>query len=189
MRMLRIVFVSMIACLLTTFAARRAHAAGEIQFGVMAGGEGSTWSHDGGGFVGLRLGYRFADLVAPYFLARAGYSTVNERVLELIQLGVQIWARIGITRPYVRLGIVHQHEEPWAAYKANLFESFLGVSDGIAHRSGGDFALGVDIPFKQIKQWQLHATVEGLVTVFPPDGRGPRVYGGGTLGMGFNFGL
>src|ERR1700760_2317310 len=81
--------------------APRPAAAGEIQFGIAAGGQGSSWRGDGSGFVGVRAGYRFLDLVAPYFLARAGYSTVNERVLELIQIGAQVWARLGITRPYL----------------------------------------------------------------------------------------
>ena len=139
--------------------------------------------------MGIRAGYRFIDLIAPYFLARAGYGTVNQRVLELIQLGAQIWARIGITRPYLRLGMIHQHEEPWAAYKVDLFNSFLGVGDGIAHRNGGEFALGVDVPVKQYKSWQFHLTFEGLATVFPPDDKGPRVYGGGTAGFGFNYSL
>ena len=176
-------FAALVTC------APRPAQAGEAQFSVAFGGEGSSWSGDGAGFVGIRAGYRFMDLFAPYFLARAGYGTVNQRVLELIQLGGQIWARIGITRPYFRAGMIHQHEEPWAAYKADVFNSFLGVGDGIAHRFGGEFALGVDVPVKQYKAWQFHLTFEGLTTVFPPDDKGPRVYGGGTAGFGFNYAL
>jgi hypothetical protein len=175
--------------LASTAATRPAAAAGEIQFSVAAGGEGSDWRTDGAGFVGIRTGFRFRDLVAPYFLARMGYATVNQRVLEQIQLGAQIWARLGITRPYFRAGILHQHEEPWAAYKVDLLGSFLGVADGIYHRDGGEFALGVDIPFKQVKSWQLHATIEALTTLFPDNLSGPRVYGGGTVGLGFNYAL
>ena len=148
---------------LATFAtvatlAPRPAEAGEAQFSVAFGGEGSSWAGDGAGFAGIRAGYRFLDLIAPYFLARAGYGTVNERVLELIQLGAQIWARLGITRPYLRLGMIHQHEEPWVSYKADPINSFLGVGDGIRHRFGGEFALGVDVPVKQYKAWQFHLT-------------------------------
>jgi hypothetical protein len=170
-----------------------AASAGEIQFSVAFGGEGSSWSHagDGAGFAGIRAGYRFIDLVAPYFLARAGYATVNQRVLELVQLGAQIWARIGITRPYFRFGLVHQHEESWASYKANFVSSFLGVGDGIRHRGGIEPALGIDIPVKQYQKWQFHVTAEGFSTIFvlPPDNKGPLAYGGGTLGFGFNYAL
>ncbi len=163
--------------------------AGEVQFSALAGGEGSTWSGDGGAFVGIRTGYRFLDLIAPYFEARAGYATVNQRVLELIELGAQIWGRIGITRPYFRAGLVHQHEEPWTSYKADFVNSFIGVGDGIRHRGGGEFGLGMDIPVRTIQAWQLHVTMEGVATVFPPDNKGPRVYGAGIFGFGFNYSL
>ncbi len=162
---------------------------GELQLSVAAGGQGSTWPGDPSGFVGVRAGFRFRDLVAPYFIGRMGYAEVNQRVLEMIQLGVQIWARLGITRPYLRAGILHQHEESWAAYKVDYLGSFLGVADGINHRDGGEFALGMDIPVAQYKAWQFHFTFEGFATLFPPDQRGPRAYGGGTLGFGFNYGL
>jgi hypothetical protein len=162
--------------------------AGELQFSATAGGEGSSWRGDGAGFVGLKLGYRFVDLVAPYFIGRLGYAHINQRMLEMLQLGVQLWARIGVTRPYLRLGVIHQHEEPWSSIRADGWGTLLGVGDGISHRAGVEAALGVDIPFKQFKAWQLHATVEGFATGFPDD-KGPVVYGGGTLGLGFNYGL
>ncbi len=162
---------------------------GEIQLSMALGGEGSSWAGDGAAFGGIRAGFRFKDLIAPYFMARMGYATVNQRVLELIELGVQIYARLGITRPYFRLGMLHQHEESWAAYEVDYLGSFLGVADGINHRDGGEFAVGLDIPVAQYKAWQFHLTLEALTTVFPPDQRGPRVYGGGTFGFGFNYGL
>jgi hypothetical protein len=162
--------------------------AGELQIGAAAGGQGSSWRGDGAGLVGIKLGYRFVDIVAPYFLARIGYANTNQRVLEMLQLGVQLWARIGITRPYLRLGVIHQHEEPWASIQADSWGALLGVGDGIRHRAGFEGALGVDIPFKQIKDWQIHGTVEGFATGFP-DSKGPVVYGGGTLGIGFNYTL
>jgi hypothetical protein len=162
--------------------------AGEIQFSTAAGGEASTWHGDGAGFVGIKLGYRFLDLVAPYFIGRLGYANTNHRVLEMLQLGGQIWARIGITRPYFRFGLIHQHEEPWSSVQADSWSALLGVGDGIRHRAGLEGALGIDIPFKQYKSWQFHATIEGFATVFPDD-EGPLVYGGGTLGLGFNYAL
>jgi hypothetical protein len=163
--------------------------AGEAQVAAAAGGAGSTWAGDGSGFVSIRLGYRFVDLVAPYFLGRLGYANTNERLLEMIQIGAQVWARIGIARPYLRFGLVHQHEEPWASVKADGFGALAGVGDGIRHRFGFDGGLGVDIPFKQYKAWQFYASVEGLLTGFPPDNKGPVFYGGGTLGLGFNYAL
>jgi hypothetical protein len=160
----------------------------DIQLSALAGGQGSAWRSDVSGFVGLRFGVRFKDIVAPYLMLRAGYGNVDQRVLELLQLGVQVWARIGSTRPYARFGLVHQHEEPWSAVKADAFGALLGVGDGIRHRGGFEGGLGVDIPFKEHKSFEVHATIEALVTGFP-DKRGPAVYGGGIAGVGFNYGL
>jgi hypothetical protein len=162
--------------------------AGEIQVAGFAGGQGSTWRSDGSGFVALRLGYRFLDLVGPYFLGRAGYATVDQRVLELVQIGGQIWGRLGPTRPYARFGFVHQHEEPWSAVKADVGGALFGVGDGIRHRMGMEGGLGLDIPFKQMKSWQFHATVEAFLSGFP-DSKGPPIYVGGTAGLGFNYAL
>lgn len=162
--------------------------AGEIQLSAFAGGEGSSWRGDGAGFVGLRLGFRFVDLVGPYVMFRAGYANVDERILELVQIGGQIWARIGITRPYLRFGLVHQHEEPWASVKSDVLGGLIGVGDGIRHRMGFDGALGVDLPFKQYKHFQFHATLEAVVSGFP-DAKGPRFYGGAISGIGFNYSL
>ena len=173
------------ACLLLFPAGARA---GEIQLRAAAGGEASSWLHDGSPILGIQFGYRFLDLVAPYFLARIGYGPTNQRVLEMIQIGAQIWARIGIARPYARFGVLHQHEEPWASVKADGIGALLGVGDGIRHRAGLEGALGVDIPFKQYKSWQFHATIEGIFTGIPDD-KGPGIYAGGTVGLGFNFAL
>ncbi|APR77106.1 Hypothetical protein A7982_02453 [Minicystis rosea] len=162
--------------------------AGEIQFSVLAGGQGSSWRTDGTGFAGLRFGYRFKDIVAPYILLRAGYANTDQRVLELVQIGVQLWAKIGSTRPYARFGLVHQHEEPWSAVKADAFGALLGVGDGIRHRGGFEGALGVDLPFKEHKGFQFHGTIEAVLTGFP-DVRGPGIYAGGIAGIGFNYAL
>jgi hypothetical protein len=162
--------------------------AAEVQFSALAGGQGSAWRGDGAGFVGLRLGMRFADIAGPYIMLRAGYANTDERILELLEIGGQVWARLGITRPYLRFGLVHQHEEPWAAVKGDVFGALVGVGDGIRHRFGFDGALGVDIPFKQYKSFQFHATLEGILSGFP-DPKGPAVYGGAAAGIGFNYGL
>jgi len=169
--------------------ARDAHAT-DFQLGVAVGGEGSAWKNDGAGFVGIDAAIRFADIIAPYFMARAGYANTDQRILELIQIGAQIWAKIGPTRPYFRAGMLHQHEESWPAAQNDVAGALVGIGDGIRHRFGGEFALGVDIPFKKVKEkWTFFATIEGFATVFPPDLKGPRVYGGGTAGLGFDYGL
>jgi hypothetical protein len=184
-RHLSVPALALAGCLLFS---REARAGGEIQFRAAAGGMGSSWLHDGQPVLSIQLGYRFVDLVAPYFLARIGYGNTNERVIEQIQLGVQLWARIGMARPYARFGVLHQHEEPWASVQADGLGALLGVGDGIRHRAGLEGALGVDLPFKQYKSFQFHATLEGIFTGIPDD-KGPGIYAGGTIGLGFNYAL
>lgn len=162
--------------------------AGEIQLAALAGGQGSAWRSDVTGFVGLRFGYRFKDIVAPYIMLRAGYANTDERILEMLQIGVQLWLKIDAWRPYARLGLVHQHEEPWAAVKTEPFGALFGVGDGIRHRGGFEGAIGFDRRFAEHKGFEFHWTLEALVTGFP-DVKGPKVYAGGLAGLGFNYEL
>lgn len=176
---------------LTLLAAPRpARAAGEIQAAVGLGGQGASWSGkaDGSGFGAMKIGFRFADVVAPYFLFRFGYANIDERFLTHLSLGVQAWLPTRYVRPYARFGFVHQHEETWSSVKAEPFGTIFGVGDGIRHRGGFDGALGMDIPFARNKSWQFHFLVEGVVTGFP-DEKGPPVYGGGMAGLGLNYHL
>lgn len=162
--------------------------AGDLQLDVGAGGLASTWRGDGGAFGSLKLGYRFLDLVAPYFLGRLGYAAVDQRMLTLVSLGGQLWGRVGAARPYLRVGLVHQHEEPLVAVSADAFGALFGVGDGIRHRAGFEGALGVDFPVWKRGAWTLKGLVEGMVTGYP-DPRGPAIYGGGTAGLGFDYSL
>jgi hypothetical protein len=169
-------------------AAAGAARAGEALVAIGLGGEGSSWRTDGAGFGSLQLGFRFADIVAPYFSVRLGYGTVDQRLLTLVQLGAQVWAKIGRVRPYARFGLVHQHEESMAAAAMDKFGALFGVGDGIRHRGGFEGGIGADFPFRRYKSWEFKATVEGIVTGFP-DPRGPSVYGGALAGLGVHYSL
>src|SRR5262245_58651298 len=95
-----------------TIGAGRAHA-GELQLAVGLSGAGTSWPGDGAGVGSLRLGYRFMDLVGIYFLGKAGYGAIDDRVLLSLSVGAQIWGRIRSVRPFARVGLLHNHEEPW----------------------------------------------------------------------------
>jgi len=187
-RPLSSVLAALVAGLAVSAGGAGAAQAAEIQLANGIGGQGSSWRTDGAGFASLKFGVRFVDLIAPYFIFRLGYGSVDERLLTLVQLGAQLWVKIGIVRPYLRFGLAHQHEETMAAVKEDAFGAIWGVGDGIRHRGGFEGALGADIPFKTFKKWEFHALIEGFCTGFP-DPRGPAVYGGATAGVGFNFRL
>jgi hypothetical protein len=164
-----------------------AHAA-EFQMRGTLGGEASTWRGDGAIDGGLALGLRFADLASFYLMTRVGYAAVDERMLTMVQVGGQIWGRVGVTRPYFRFGLVHQHEESAAAVGSDVAGALFGVGDGIRHRAGMEWAVGVDYPFAKRRSWQFFGSAEALLSLFP-DSKGPEVYGGGSLGLGFNYSL
>jgi hypothetical protein len=174
-----------LACTLTLAAPARAV---DFQADVFAGGQGSSWRSDGAAFGSLKLGVRFLDLLAPYFLARVGYGTVDQRMLTLVSIGGQIWGRLGFTRPYARIGLAHQHEESAAVVQTDPFGALFGVGDGIRHRGGFEGGLGIDLPFKSTRKVEFHATIDSLITWFP-DPRGPKIYAGASAGLGLNYHL
>jgi hypothetical protein len=176
------------AALVALFAAPSAARAAEFQLRGGLVGEGSSWRDDGAGQGSLMMAVRFKDLVSVYGGVRVGAANVDQRMLTMVQLGGQIWGRLGRARPYFRFGLVHQHEESFAAVGGDVFGALFGVGDGIRHRGGFEWGAGLDVPFKKHKSWEFFGTVEGLVTWFP-DPRGPAVYGGGGLGLGFNYSL
>ena len=165
-----------------------AHPKGEplASFGGAAGS--STWRGDPAGFAALKLGYRFKDFIAPYYLGRNGYAVVNDRTLTALQFGVQVWGRIGTVRPYVRLGGMHQHEESQQAVRADPGGALFGVGDGIRHRWGGEGALGFDWPFFHHEKFALVATVEAVGDYFG-DQKGPGFYVFGAAGLGATYAL
>ncbi len=150
--------------------------------------QGSSWRGDAAIAQSLKLGFRFKELIAIDALTRLGYGIVDDRVLTYLSLGTTIYGRIGPVRPYGRLALVHQHEEPTSAVRNDPFGALFGVGDGIRHRGGVGSALGVDVIVAkgQSAQFVLGADMNG--TWFP-DPRGPAIYYGGGLWAGLDYTL
>jgi hypothetical protein len=163
--------------------------AGEVQLAGGPGAYASSWRGDGTFGQALKVGYRFADLVAIDSIGRLGYGTVDERVITYLSVGGTLYGRLGPVRPYVRLAFVHQHEEPSPGVRADPYGTVFGVGDGIRHRAGFGSSLGVDYPIQKTKSG-VEVTV-GIDTsgVWFPDPRGPKLYAGGALWLGLNLGL
>jgi hypothetical protein len=164
------------------------HPRGEPQaaFGLQAGS--STWPGDPVALTTLKLAWRFQDVVAPFFMGRAGYGSVNDRSLITLILGAQLWGRIGPIRPYLRAAIEHQHEEPLTSVSNDPFGALFGVGNGIRHRAGGDFAAGFDLPLHHGPQLDAYATVEAVADWFP-DPRGPALYVLGSAAIGVSHSI
>jgi hypothetical protein len=154
---------------------------------AMTGGS-SSWVGDPTVMSQMRLGFRFMETGALYVQSGLGYAPVNERELVQIAFGGQLWLHIWHARPYVRLGVMHQHEESTAAWKGDFGESLLGIGNGIRHRAGAEAALGLDVPFYRGDKVEVVGSAE-FSTPWLPDDRGPHFYFLGGLGLGVHYAL
>ena len=163
--------------------------AAEVQVASGPVANGSNWRTDGAFYQSLKLGLRFADLAAIDAVTRLGYATVDDRTLTYISLGSTLYGRIGgFARPYVRLALVHQHEEPVSAWRADAFGALFGVGDGIRHRGGFGSSLGCDFVVHRGPRTEMVMGLDANGTWFP-DPRGPTLYYGGGLWAGLNYSL
>lgn len=166
---------------------RTAHAT-EVQVASGPVANGSNWRTDGAFYQSLKLGLRFGDLASIDANTRLGYGTVDERVLTYLSLGSTLYGRIGRARPFVRLALVHQHEEPMSAYRHDPFGALFGVGDGIRHRGGFGSSLGCDFVVHRGPRTEMVLGLDANGTWFP-DPRGPTLYYGGGLWAGLNYSL
>jgi hypothetical protein len=160
----------------------------EIQVASGPVANGSSWHGDGALSQSLKLGLRFKEIVTIDALTRLGYATVDDRVLTYVSLGSTLYGHIGMMRPYVRLALVHQHEESTSAVRSDAFGAVFGVGDGIRHRGGFGSSLGADFVVAKGRHTEFILGLDANGTWFP-DPRGPSFYYGGGLWAGLNYAL
>ena len=154
---------------------------------AMVGGS-SSWPGDPAILSELRLGFRFMETGALYVQSGLGYAPVNQRELVQIAFGGQLWLRVWKLKPFVRLAVIHQHEESTASWKNDFGESLLGIGNGIRHRAGAEAALGMDFPFYRSQKVEIDGSIEASSPWYPDD-RGPHFYVFGGLGLGVHYAL
>lgn len=151
---------------------------------------GSSWRGDAALGQTFKLGLRFKELIAIDALTRVGYAAVDERMLTYVSLGTTVYGKLagGTLRPYGRLALVHQHEEPTSAVRNDPFGALFGVGDGIRHRGGFGSSLGMDVV---VMKGMSSAFLLGLDLngTWFPDPRGPALYYGGGLWAGLDYSL
>jgi hypothetical protein len=154
--------------------------------GAMAGS--SSAANDPAATTTTKIGWCFSDFIGPYFLSRLGYAGHSNRTILTLSIGLQVWGRIGSLRPYVRASILHQHEETVASILDDPGGAVVGIGSGIAHRSGPEGAIGVDIPIQQSKRLAVYVSLEAVGDWFP-DVRGPAfyVFGGGAVAARYSL--
>jgi hypothetical protein len=159
-----------------------------IQLGMGPSAIASTWRGDVAAGGSLRLGLLLLGVVSPDILTRLAYSTVDDRMLTYLSLGVTGYVPLRVVRPYARLAFAHQHEESRAAIEDQPGNALLGVGPGIRHRGGVAGALGVEAPLAR-KGRSIFSIGGDMSATHFPDPRGPATYFGGTLWASIHHGL
>lgn len=159
--------------------------AGAGGLGISAGldAQGTTWAEDGAGHASLRADYRWTRF-GLYFLGKTGYAEIDERTLQHLAVGGHVWFRWRSMRPYLRAGLVHQHEIPGAAVEHDPVGSLTGFGSGIRHRGGAGGALGLQIPFRDRTRGDFFVALE-LSADALLGAPGPGLYWGGGAAVGF----
>ncbi len=162
--------------------------AGEIQVDAGTTMLGSSWQGDFAAGGLLRLGYRFAHVVALDIVGWEQYATVDTRMDTGLTIGVTGFIPLKRVRPSLRVFAIHQHEEALVSVANTPGGLVLGIGSGIRHRAGGGLSLGAEIPFlkRGDLEWLVVAELEGI---WLPDILGPNLYFGANVGVGFNFNL
>ncbi len=166
----------------------RSAVAGELSVDTGVEGSATSWENDTAGFGTLRFGYGFTKHFGAYAEGKLGYGTVDERIVQVIDLGVRYRRSLGVASPYVRLGLVHQHESPGDAVDREPVSTLGGWGSAIRHRAGASASLGTDIRLGHHRRGDVFFSLE-LSTSFLVNEDGPWWYIAAGAGIGMTFDL
>lgn len=145
----------------------------------------TAWPSDHGGGGALGLGYWFRPWLGASFVGKEQYATVDDRFLSYFSLNGAVRQPVGPVRVTGTLGIVHQHEEPRAAWMAQPGQSLFGVGDGIRHRMAGRAGVQVALPVRG----RTYVAFDLDATAFADTDRGPRWMASAGFSVGFTWDL
>ena len=173
---------------IATAAAAGTARAGELDVAYGLGATTSAWEDDSGFSSSLKVGYFFSRLpwLAPIFVGRLELVPVDDRMVHYFSIGAEARRRLGPVRGYMRLGLVHVHEESRSAFRDHVLQSIVGIGDGLRHRAGGNAGLGVELPLRRFGASDLYGVLDVSATAFADD-RGPSWYVSATLGVGYRW--
>jgi hypothetical protein len=151
----------------------------------------STWRGDYGAGTTLRAGARFSHFIEGDFQIWESYATVNHRIDTGLSLGVTAFIPLEALHPYVRLFVMHQHEEGLVSVVNAPAGYLFGIGAGIRHRAGGGGELGVEVPIHRTDDNRLALVFfgEAAALYFPDATLGPHAYFVLDAGLGVDFDL
>ena len=182
-------------CLVLAVAAfvARPASAGDVEVQGVTGATTyrSTWRGDYGAGSTLRVGARFSHIVSGDFQVWESYATVNHRIDTGLSLGATAFIPLRFVHPYLRLFVMHQHEEGLVSVVNAPAGYLFGIGAGIRHRAGGGGILGAEVPLHTSDDRRLALVLfgEGAAQYFPDATLGPHAYFLVDLGLGVDFEL
>lgn len=166
----------------------REASAGELSVTAGPTAGATSWRTDAFVVQGLRLGYRPTPRLVIDAATGLGYATVDSRMTASIGLGATVFVLPGSVRPYARLGLQHQHEEPLSNVREDPLQTLSAVGPDVRHRTAGVASAGLELRALQLRASEIFVALEGASTWFVDD-RGPSVYVGGGLWLGLHHAL
>lgn len=148
--------------------------------------QASSWSNDHAGAGTLKFAYQW-DAWSTYFLTELGIASVDERVLEHLELGAAYRYPIGSNYGFIRAGLTHRHEVPGEAID-NSYTTLLGFGDGIRHRAGAAAGAGFLFPFARYAGGEIFVSLEANVDTLA-GAAGPTDYWGAGFALGYAYDL
>jgi hypothetical protein len=158
--------------------------AGELHLTAGLDVQDTSWQDDTSGSGALKVGYRWGHW-SGFFMTKSGYAEVDERFLQQLAAGGEYWGQWKTARPYLRLGVTHQHESPRAAVE-NDIGALLGYGSGIRHRGGAGGAVGVQYPVRRHRAGDFFVAAEANAD-WMTGAAGPTWYWGAGASIGFTY--
>ena len=157
----------------------------DLDLGLQATTTG--WPADHGGGATLGAGYWFRPWLGATFVGKEGYSSIDDRFLSYFSVNAAGRTPLGPLRLTGTLGVVHQHEEPRAAWMSQPAESLFGVGDGIRHRMAGRAGLSLALPVHKNHHGDTYVAFDLDGTRFLDSDRGPKWMASVGFSIGFTY--
>lgn len=168
----------------------RVASAGELLLATGPSAGATSWRSDAFVAQGLRVGFRPMPRLAFDAASGVGYALVDQRVTANIGLGATFFFATEAFRPFLRLGVLHQHEEPASNVREDPLETLSAVGPDVRHRSALVSSLGIEVRAVRANanKTEIFFAMDANAASFV-DTRGPSLYAGGGLWLGLHHAL
>jgi hypothetical protein len=171
--------------LVTVLAAPASAGVLDLDVGVQA--TTTAWPDDHGGGAALSAGWWFRSWLGASFIGKEQYATIDDRFLSYYSVNAAARQPLGPLRATATLGLVHQHEEPRAAYMEQPGLSIVGVADGIRHRFASRAGVQLALPVRDTSHGDMYVALDLDGTLFTDTDKGPRWMASAGLSFGFTY--